>query len=275
MENQQDNPVENYPLIPEEAQFPQPLKPQGPNYFQHVRSYLTGALAAASILTAAPGALADDAKQDTKNVGPRVARIGSRPPLTDSGVKKESDGSKPHESHLKHNTLKLGSIMAVGPHPTFGTEVTWSYMPNIDETKKLHFTITPVDFFVAQHHTEYKIGHEEGVKTSPKYFIGSLVGMTYIFNKHLELEVEAGGGMAAIPSYSLINKELSGMKYEFAPVIKADLQLDIVFNDHFRTYIAYSPELIPKPITHAVTEEGVERKPHLAHIIAVGVGTEF
>jgi hypothetical protein len=39
--------------------------------------------------------------------------------------------------------------------------------------------------------------------------------------------------------------------------------------------VAYSPEFVPTPIPHAMKGDEVEKKIHLSHIVAIGVGTEF
>lgn len=253
-------------------------QPTEKNIFKSMRN-VTSALATAAILATATQAHAEDPKKDTHASAPKIARLGGKP-SEDAGVVK-AEASKPapsEDSHLKHHTLKMGAIGSIAKHPSFGTEFSWSYMPNLDESKPLHFTVTPIDFFVAQHHLEYE-GKSEGtggIVTAPKYFLGSMAGVTYMFNKHLEFEVEVGGGATAIPYYrKMTNNEPKDLKYQLAPVIKADVQMDFVVNPHFRTYIAYSPEFVPTPIPHAMKDDEVEKKIHLSHIVAIGLGTEF
>jgi hypothetical protein len=248
---------------------------------QNVRRYLSGALTAAAILSATGSAHAEDHKSPpTHEKAPQVARVvRSHAEPEDIVIADHKNAEKPHESHLKHNTIKLGAIGSLDKHPAFGSEVTWSYMPNLDESKKLHFTVTPIDFFVAQHHLHYegKGEGEGGVKTAPKYFLGAMAGLTYMFNKHLELEVEVGGGATAIPYYqNFEGGKFEGLKYQLAPVVKSDIQLDFIVNPHFRTYIAYSPEYVLTPIPHTMLENNeIEKKTHFSNIFSIGVGTEF
>jgi hypothetical protein len=263
-----------------QGQNPESQAPQSPekSIFNSMRG-LTGALAAAAILGTATQAHAEDKKNETHTTAPKIARLGGKP-SDDAGVMK-IDATKPahdDDNHMKHHTLKLGAIGSISKHPAFGTEFSWSYMPNLDASKPFHFTVTPIDFFAAQHHLEYE-GKTEGtggIVTAPKYFLGSMAGVTYMFNKHLELEVEVGGGAMAVPYFGkMTNNEPKDLKYQLAPVVKADIQMDFVLNPHFRTYVAYSPEFVPTPIPHAMKGDEVEKKIHLSHIVAIGVGTEF
>lgn len=253
------------------------------NHFEGLRKYLAGALAAAAIISESNPAHGDEPKKDPQvqqDKIVKVARIGGNPSETGDSIVKPvpQKNEKPHESHLKHHTIKVGAIGSIDEHPSFGTEVSWSYMPNLDENSKLHLTITPIDFFAAQHHLEYEGKGEVpgGIKTEPKYFVGSMAGFVYNITPHVELEFEIGGGMAAIPYYKRFeNNAFQNFSYQLAPVLKADLQMDFVVNPHFRTYLAYSPEYVPMPIPHAIKDDKIETAPHLSHVVAVGIGTEF
>ena len=270
------------PIVTNQLQTPPPTEAAAQGEFQNLKRYLTGALAAAAILSTDGTANAEDHKSTPAlEKAPQIARVERSQVEPGDTVDKagHEDPKKPHESHLKHNTLKLGAIGSLDKHPSFGSEVTWSYMPNLDESRKLHFTVTPIDFFVAQHHLHYegKGEGEGGVKTAPKYFLGAMAGLTYMFNKHLELEVEVGGGATAIPYYKNFDgNKFEGLSYQFAPVIKSDIQLDFVVNPHFRAYIAYSPEFVATKIPHAMAANNeVEKAVHFSNIFAAGIGTEF
>jgi hypothetical protein len=210
--------------------------------FGHQRKAMLSALAAASIFAAAPTA--------------------------------EAGGNEPHEQKHDHHVIKTGVVVGVGQHPVGGVETSYQWLPSVDESKKFHLVITPINFAAAQHQLEFDFGRSDRI-TSMQYFTGSMAGLTYSLNKYVEFEAEAGGGVLFIPSYRPENDQLQRDGFEIVPAVKMDMQIDILLSKTFRTYLGYSPELTLIPVPHAITEHGAEKKYHLAHYAGFGLGADF
>jgi hypothetical protein len=242
------------------------------------RKGLLTALTALSIFSGAPDAFADESGKPTAKNAPKIAKI--------EGSVDHQDKDHPAPNHaehhdldleLRHHVVKAGSILAIGKQPTSGFEATYSWMPSVNPDDKLHFILTPIDLMVTQHHLEIENhGHHESI-TRPKFFIGGLAGLAYIFNQYLELESSLGGGAAFIPYAGLNNGEAMGHHYQLTPVLKMDTQLNVIFDHthHFGAYVGYAPEIALTPVPHAITPEGVQRKTHMEHILALGLRKDF
>lgn len=242
------------------------------------RKGLLTALTAISIFSGAPDAFADESGKPTAKNAPKIAKIEGSVDHQDKDHPTPNHAENhDHDLELKHHVVKAGSILTIGKQPTSGFEATYSWMPSVNPADKLHFILTPIDLMVTQHHLEIENhGHHSGV-TRPKFFIGGLAGLTYIFNQYLELESSLGGGAAFIPYAGLNNGEPMGHHYQVTPVLKMDTQLDVIFDHthHFGAYFGYAPEIALTSVPHAITPEGVQRKTHMEHILAFGLRKDF
>jgi len=246
-------------------------------FVNEYRKGLLTALTALSILGGAQDAFADDSQKSPTKTAPKVARIegkdGNHQDVVRPVKTEEQPNLKEKKEELKHHTFKAGTILGIAKHPSGGFEGTYSWTPSVDPSSKLHFVLTPVDFMVSQHHLQMEETGHHSTATRPRFFVGSLVGFSYLFNKFLEFEAGVGGGAAFIPYGSIGNGQ---NYYQPTPVLKIDTQLDVIFDhiNHVGAYIGYSPELnIGAP--HLTTKEGVEKKTVIEHIMSLGLRKDF
>ena len=204
----------------------------------------------------------------------RVAALAAAAIVGTAGTAHAEQAEVEHDAKTKH-AINVGGEVMLNKHPASGFEATYSILPKFDHSKRVNFVITPLDFMAVQKHLIVDGESGESIATRPQFFAGARAGLNIRITNHLELESEAGGGMAFVPYFHLENGAVGALKYQLAPVAKLDVRLVYFPVHHFNVFAGYSPETTLTAVPHKIKGDEVEKSHHFSHGISFGMGAEF